>query len=304
MIYTITFNPSLDYTISVRGFETGKINRTEHESIFAGGKGINVSMVLRNLGTDSTALGFIAGFTGKEIERRLKEQGIQTDLIEAEEGYSRINVKMKDGKTETEINGAGPVIKEAQIHALYEKLDRLTNEDLLVISGSVPSCLPDDMYERILERLAGKDIPVVVDAAGGLLKKVLPYHPFLVKPNNHELGDIYGVNLKTRKEVIPYAEKMRAQGAQNVLVSMAGEGAVLAAEDGKIYECAAPKGVVRNSIGAGDSMVAGFIEAYLRTGKDYEESLIWGSCTGSASAFSLGLTTKEQAEELRRQFEK
>ncbi|MBQ1305880.1 MAG: 1-phosphofructokinase [Erysipelotrichales bacterium] len=304
MIYTITFNPSLDYTISVRGFETGKINRTEHESIFAGGKGINVSMVLRNLGTDSTALGFIAGFTGKEIERRLKEQGIQTDLIEAEEGYSRINVKMKDGKTETEINGAGPVIKEAQIHALYEKLDRLTNEDLLVISGSVPSCLPDDMYERILERLAGKDIPVVVDAAGGLLKKVLPYHPFLVKPNNHELGDIYGVNLKTRKEVIPYAEKMRAEGAQNVLVSMAGEGAVLAAEDGKIYECAAPKGVVRNSIGAGDSMVAGFIEAYLRTGKDYEESLIWGSCTGSASAFSLGLTTKEQAEELRRQFEK
>ena len=304
MIYTITFNPSLDYTISVRGFETGKINRTEHESIFAGGKGINVSMVLRNLGTDSTALGFIAGFTGKEIERRLKEQGIQTDLIEAEEGYSRINVKMKDGKIETEINGAGPVIKEAQIHALYEKLDRLTNEDLLVISGSVPSCLPDDMYERILERLAGKDIPVVVDAAGGLLKKVLPYHPFLVKPNNHELGDIYGVNLKTRKEVIPYAEKMRAQGAQNVLVSMAGEGAVLAAEDGKIYECAAPKGVVRNSIGAGDSMVVGFIEAYLRTGKDYEESLIWGSCTGSASAFSLGLTTKEQAEELRRQFEK
>ena len=211
---------------------------------------------------------------------------------------------MKDGKTETEINGAGPVIKEAQIHALYEKLDRLTNEDLLVISGSVPSCLPDDMYERILERLAGKDIPVVVDAAGGLLKKVLPYHPFLVKPNNHELGDIYGVILKTRKEVIPYAEKMRAQGAQNVLVSMAGEGAVLAAEDGKIYECAAPKGIVRNSIGAGDSMVAGFIEAYLRTGKDYEESLIWGSCTGSASAFSLGLTTKEQAEELRRQFEK
>ncbi len=304
MIYTITFNPSLDYTISVRGFETGKINRTVHESIFAGGKGINVSMVLRNLGTDSTALGFIAGFTGKEIERRLKEQGIQTDLIEAEEGYSRINVKMKDGKTETEINGAGPVIKEAQIHALYEKLDRLTNKDLLVISGSVPSCLPDDMYERILERLVGKDIPVVVDAAGGLLKKVLPYHPFLVKPNNHELGDIYGVNLKTRKEVIPYAEKMRAQGAQNVLVSMAGEGAVLAAEDGKIYECAAPKGVVRNSIGAGDSMVAGFIEAYLRTGKDYEESLIWGSCTGSASAFSLGLTTKEQAEELRRQFEK
>ena len=304
MIYTITFNPSLDYTISVRGFETGKINRTVHESIFAGGKGINVSMVLRNLGTDSTALGFIAGFTGKEIERRLKEQGIRTDLIEAEEGYSRINVKMKDGKTETEINGAGPVIKEAQIHALYEKLDRLTNEDLLVISGSVPSCLPDDMYERILERLAGRDIPVVVDAAGGLLKKVLPYHPFLVKPNNHELGDIYGVNLKTRKEVIPYAEKMRAEGAQNVLVSMAGEGAVLAAEDGKIYECAAPKGVVRNSIGAGDSMVAGFIEAYLRTGKDYEESLIWGSCTGSASAFSLGLTTKEQAEELRRQFEK
>lgn len=304
MIYTITFNPSLDYTISVRGFETGKINRTVHESIFAGGKGINVSMVLRNLGTDSTALGFIAGFTGKEIERRLKEQGIQTDLIEAEEGYSRINVKMKDGKTETEINSAGPVIKEAQIHALYEKLDRLTNEDLLVISGSVPSCLPDDMYERILERLAGKDIPVVVDAAGGLLKKVLPYHPFLVKPNNHELGDIYGVNLKTRKEVIPYAEKMRAEGAQNVLVSMAGEGAVLAAEDGKIYECAAPKGIVRNSIGAGDSMVAGFIEAYLRTGKDYEESLIWGSCTGSASAFSLGLTTKEQAEELRRQFEK
>ncbi|MBQ2479287.1 MAG: 1-phosphofructokinase [Erysipelotrichales bacterium] len=304
MIYTITFNPSLDYTISVRGFETGRINRTVHESIFAGGKGINVSMVLRNLGTDSTALGFIAGFTGKEIERRLKEQGIQTDLIEAEEGYSRINVKMKDGKTETEINGAGPVIKEAQIHALYEKLDRLTNEDLLVISGSVPSCLPDDMYERILERLAGRDIPVVVDAAGGLLKKVLPYHPFLVKPNNHELGDIYGVNLKTRKEVIPYAEKMRAQGAQNVLVSMAGEGAVLAAEDGKIYECAAPKGIVRNSIGAGDSMVAGFIEAYLRTGKDYEESLIWGSCTGSASAFSLGLTTKEQAEELRRQFEK
>ena len=302
MIYTVTFNPSLDYTIGVENFQTGVINRTKTEEIFAGGKGINVSIVLKNLGLDSVPLGFIAGFTGKEIEHRLNEIGVRPEFIECEEGFSRINVKMKDGKVETEINGQGPKIEDRHIEKLYEILDGLTKEDVLVISGSVPGILPNDMYERIMSRLKDKGLRIVVDAAGSLLTRVLPYHPFFVKPNNHELGEIFGVTLKTREEVVPYAEKMREMGAKNVLVSMAGEGAVLAAENGKVYQSPAPSGTVRNSIGAGDSMVAGFLSGYLETDGDYEEAFYRGVCTGSASAFSLGLATKKEIDALRKKF--
>ena len=225
LIYTVTFNPSLDYIIRVDDFRIGEVNRTSYEKILPGGKGINVSIVLKNLGHESTALGFAAGFTGREIERRLAEYGVKPDFIPLEEGFSRINVKMKS-KEESEINGQGPKITEAAIEALFEKLDAMNGDDILVISGSIPNTLPSDMYERILARYQEKKIPVVVDATRDLLTRVLKFHPFLIKPNNHELGEIFGVELKTQEEVIPYAKKLQEMGARNVLISMAGEGAV------------------------------------------------------------------------------
>ena len=273
------------------------MNRTYYEKIFAGGKGINVSIVLKNLGHDSTALGFAAGFTGQEMARKLTEMGVHADFIEVKEGYTRINVKLKSNE-ETEINGQGPKITKENIDALFEKLDVLTKEDILIISGSVPNTLPDDMYEQIMERLKEKDIPIVVDATKDLLTNVLPYHPFLIKPNNHELGEIFDVQLETRDSVVPYAKKLQEQGARNVLVSMAGEGAVLLAEDGNVYASEAPKGKVVNSVGAGDSMVAGFVAGYLET-HDYQTAFEMGVCTGSASAFSEELATREEMEALR-----
>ncbi|MBQ1508156.1 MAG: 1-phosphofructokinase [Erysipelotrichaceae bacterium] len=299
MIYTVTFNPSLDYIIRVRDFREGQINRTEYERIFAGGKGINVSLVLDNLGHESTALGFTAGFTGAEIERRLQEEGISCRFIRVKEGHSRINVKMKSGM-ETEINGQGPKITPENIEELFVILEELTKEDILVISGSVPKTLPGDMYERIMERLKGKGVRIVVDAEKDLLTRVLPYRPFLIKPNNHELSEIFGVSLKTREDVVPYARKMKEKGAVNVLVSMAGEGAVLLDEDGKQHMSEAPKGTLVNSVGAGDSMVAGFLAGYLETG-DYETAFRMGLCTGSASAFSEELATREEVEALMEQ---
>lgn len=293
MIYTVTFNPALDYAIYVDNFRPGQVNRMSGESILPGGKGINVSVVLKNLGMESTALGFIAGFTGEEIRRRLTEEfGCKSDFIVLPSGTSRINVKLKT-ETETDINGQGPEITQEAIDSLFNKLDALTGDDVLVISGSIPDSLPDDMYEQILEHMAGKKIRIAVDATKDLLTNVLPYGPFLIKPNNHELGEIYDVELTTREDVVPYAKKMQEKGARNVLVSMAGEGAVLVDENGGVHMHASPKGKVVNSVGAGDSMVAGFLAGFLQTG-DYEQAFRLGISAGSASAFSANLATRDE----------
>lgn len=299
MIYTVTFNPSLDYIIRVNHFQTGEINKTYYENILPGGKGINVSIVLSNLGHDSTALGFMAGFTGKEIENRMNNFGCQTDFIQVKNGLSRINVKMKSDN-ETEINGMGPKITDENIQELFEKLDKLTKEDILVISGSIPSTLPDDIYERIMQHLQDKHIKIIVDATKNLMMNVLKYKPFLIKPNNHELGELFDVTLNTQDEVIPYALKLQEMGAQNVLISMAGQGAVFIDEQKTIHKSPAPKGTVVNSVGAGDSMVAGFISGYLNSDGDYKKAFLKGICAGSASAFSPNLCTKEEVEKLLR----
>ena len=294
MIYTVTFNPSLDYIVDVPDFQLGLTNRTSAEQMFAGGKGINVSIVLKNLGLENTALGFIAGFTGEEIRRQLEEKGICSDFIQLQEGLSRINVKLRsiDG---TEINGEGPKIGEQELAKLFERLDQLEEGDTLILAGSIPVSMPESIYSDILERLEGRGIRCVVDATGELLLNVLKYHPFLIKPNNHELGDIFGVTLTERDQIEPYAKQLQEMGARNVLVSMAGKGAVLLAEDGSFYETAAPKGKLVNAVGAGDSMVAGFVAGYLEK-KEYSHAFKMGVSAGSASAFSENLTTKAEAE--------
>lgn len=296
MIYTVTFNPSLDYIVSVDDFKLGLTNRTSSELLLPGGKGINVSTILTNLGIESTALGFIAGFTGTEIVRRAERIGIRSDFIRIEEGISRINVKLKsiDG---TEINGMGPDISSEKVTELMEKLEVLGEGDVLVLAGSIPSTMPDDIYSRILEGLDGKGVTFIVDATGDLLLKVLKYHPFLIKPNNHELGDIFHVELKTREEVIPYGKKLQEMGARNVLISMAGEGAVLVAEDGSVYDAPAPKGVLVNAVGSGDSMVAGFTAGWIEK-KDYRHAFYMGVASGSASAFSEYLATRDEIMDL------
>lgn len=296
MIYTVTFNPSLDYIVRVENLELGKVNRVYYENILPGGKGINVSIVLKNLGHDNTALGFMAGFTGREIAAEMEQYGVTCDFINVAEGMSRINVKVKSNE-ESEINGLGPKITDADIEALYAKLDELKEGDYLVIAGSVPSTLPGDMYERIMGRLEGRGINIAVDAERDLLTRVLKYHPFVIKPNNHELGDIFGVTLKTKDEVVPYAKKLQEQGARNVLISMAGEGAVFVGENGEVVKSEAPKGKVVNSVGAGDSMVAGFVAGTIETG-DYAQAFRMGLCTGSASAFSPDLATRPEVEAL------
>lgn len=296
MIYTVTFNPSLDYVIEMDELRLGEVNRTKTESIFEGGKGINVSIVLKNLGIQSVALGFIAGFTGNSIEERLKNRGCDTDFIHVEKGLSRINVKLKASQ-ETEINGQGPDITNEHVEKLYSKLDTLVEGDIVVLAGSIPNTMPANVYEKIMERFQGRGIHFVVDATKDLLRNVLKYEPFLIKPNNHELGEMFGVTLTTREEVIPYAKKLKEEGAKNVLISMAKEGAVFIDEFGQIYESKAPVGKVVNSVGAGDSMVAGFIYGYLKS-KDYKMALHYGIATGSASAFSSQLATKEEVEHL------
>lgn len=297
MIYTVTFNPSLDYIVTVDNFTTGRVNRTTTEFMYPGGKGINVSIVLKNLGYDNIALGFEAGFTGEEIIRRISDMGIIHDFIHVDNGLSRINVKIRSDN-ESEINGQGPAIEADHINKLYQRLDKLKNGDILVLAGSIPTVMPDSMYMDIMKYLKGRNIKIVVDATKDLLVNVLEYRPFLIKPNNHELGEIFGVELKTRDEVVEYAKRLQKMGAVNVLVSMAGEGAVLVAEDGSIFKTPAPKGVVKNSVGAGDSMVAGFIAGYLNSG-NYVEAFKMGVCTGSASAFSDKLATKAEVEALK-----
>lgn len=302
MIYTVTFNPSLDYIVSVDNLTLGRVNRTNKEIINPGGKGINVSIVLRNLGFNSTALGFMAGFTGQEIARLLEVQGIQSDFIQVQQGLSRINVKVRS-TDESEINGMGPNISSDDIQKLYQQLDNMQNGDVLVLAGSIPSVMPETIYRDIMDYLQNKKLNIVVDATKDLLMNVLQYHPFLIKPNNHELGEIFGVTLKTREEVVPYAKKLQEKGARNVLISMAGEGAVLLTEDGQVIQSEAPKGQVQNSVGAGDSMVAGFVAGYLAS-RNYEQAFYTGVCTGSASAFSEGMATKEAVQTLLQQFGK
>ena len=294
MIYTVTFNPSLDYIVSIKDFELGKTNRTVAEQMLAGGKGINVSTVLKNLGINNVALGFVAGFTGREIERMAKESGIICNFITLDQGGSRINVKMKDFDG-TEVNGMGPVIDEDAVEQLKKQLRRLTQGDTLVLAGSIPSCMSDSIYRDIMSELKDSGINFVVDATKDLLLNVLEFHPFLIKPNNHELGEIFGVELTTRESVVPYAKKLQEMGARNVLVSMAGQGAVLLDENENVYMLPAPKGTLVNAVGAGDSMVAGFIAGWTETQDSYH-AFKMGVSAGSASAFSEILATKEDVE--------
>ena len=295
MVYTVTFNPAIDYVVHTGEMKLGATNRSEREEMYFGGKGINVSIVLRELGIDSKAFGFTAGFTGEAIEKGLADVGIDTDFVRLEKGNSRINVKIKASE-ETELNGQGPDIDDKAISALFEKLDKLSDGDTLVLAGSIPSSLPADIYERILERLSGRDIRTVVDATKDLLLNVLKYKPFLIKPNNHELGEMFGVTLNSDREIETYARKLQKMGAVNVLISMAGDGAMLIDEYGNMHRCGVCKGVVKNSVGAGDSMVAGFTAGVING--DYEYALKLGTAAGGATAFSDGLASKEKITEL------
>lgn len=295
MVCTVTFNPAIDYVVHTEKMKLGATNRSEREEMYFGGKGINVSVVLRELGIESKALGFTAGFTGEAIENGLNDMGIDTDFVRLEKGNSRINVKIKSDE-ETELNGQGPDIDDKAVESLFEKLDALSDGDTLILAGSIPSSLPSDIYEKILERLSQKKIRTVVDATKDLLLNVLKYKPFLIKPNNHELGEMFGVELDTDEDIEKYARKLRDMGAVNVLISMAGDGAMLIDETGKTHRCGVCKGRVKNSVGAGDSMVAGFI-AGIQNG-DYEYALKLGTAAGGATAFSDGLAVKQKITEL------
>ncbi len=299
MIYTVTINPAIDYLVQVEELRLGDVNRLKSEEIFCGGKGINVSLVLRELGVPSKALGFVAGFTGTALEEGVARQGIETDFVHLEKGCTRINVKIRCGQ-ETDLNGQGPEIDEGGVVRLFEKLDALQAGDVLVLAGSIPGSLSTNIYEKILARLSGREIKAVVDATGELLMNVLKYQPFLIKPNHHELGELFGVTLSDFDEVVKYAGKLRELGARNVLVSMAERGAVLVDEHGQVYSCGACRGTLKNSVGAGDSMVAGFLAGFLDGSLkgDYEHALKLGTAAGGATAFSDGLAKAEDIAEL------
>lgn len=296
MIYTVTLNPSLDYIVSVEDFKLGRTNRTGSELMLPGGKGINVSTVLKNLGVENTALGFVAGFTGDEIVRRLEVMGVQTGFIRLSEGFSRINFKLKSLEG-TEINGQGPQIREKDVERLMEQLKQMKEGDTLFLAGSIPASMSDDTYRNIMKGLKDRRLRIVVDATGDLLLKVLEYRPFLIKPNHHELGEIFGVELQPGEAVIPYGRKLQEMGAENVLISMAGAGAALIAEDGSVYMAPAPKGELKNGVGAGDSMVAGFMAGWMER-QDYEYAFRMGVAAGSASAFSENLATGNEIREV------
>ncbi len=299
MIYTVTFNPAIDYVVHADDMQVGAVNRSRQEEVYFGGKGINVSVVLHELGLASKALGFVAGFTGEAIEQGLRADGIETDFIHLEKGFSRINVKIKSSE-ETELNGQGPEIPEDKLRQLFDQMEQVQDGDTIILAGSIPTSLPADVYEQILRHLSGKQVRAVVDATRDLLVNVLKYKPFLIKPNNFELGEIFGVPLKDDvDEIVRYAGKLQEMGARNVLVSMAGDGAVLLDENGGVHACGVCKGTVKNSVGAGDSMVAGFV-AGCETG-DYDYALKLGTATGGATAFSEGLAKKELIAELLQQ---
>lgn len=299
MIYTVTFSPTLDYVVSVDHFRTGAINRTMSEVVYPGGKGVNVSLVLNNLGYMTTTLGFIAGFTGAEIKRLLRMNGVESNFIQVERGMSRICMKIRSDE-ETAINGQGPEITQEDIGTLYTRLRFLIDNDMIVLAGHIPPSLPSNMYEQVLEFLKGRSLRVIVDAEKELLTGTLKYHPWLIKPNAEELGDIFGVKIKSREEAVPYAAKLREMGARNVLVSLGPQGGVLLAEDGTIYSSDALKGKVVNTVGAGDSMIAGFIAGYLDSKGDYETAFKEGLCAGAAKAFNLSMTTKKEISYLMR----
>ena len=298
MIYTITFNPAVDYVVYTDELQVGKVNRSKSEEIYFGGKCINLSMVLNELGIRSKAMGFVAGFTGAAIEKGLTDAGIETDFVHLNKGFTRINVKIKS-HAETELNGQGPEIPTEKLDELFDRLDGIKDGDGVILAGSIPSYLPSDIYERILERLKDRNIRAVVDATDDLLVNVLKYRPFLIKPNNFELGDIFGVTINTNEEIVKYAGKLKDMGAVNVLVSMAGDGAILLDEFGKTHVCGVCKGQVKNSVGAGDSMVAGFLAGC--TKGDYEYALKLGTAAGGATAFSDGLAKKDDIFKLLRQ---
>ncbi len=301
MVYTVTMNPSLDYIVSVENFEPGRTNRTRGELLLPGGKGINVSLVLKNLGIESTALGFLAGFTGEEILRRLDSLGVKSCFIPLEAGFSRINVKLRDIEG-TEINGQGPAVSGEKLALLLGQLKKLGRGDVLILSGSIPASVPEDIYQTILRELDGKGVLTAVDTAGEALLKALPFHPFLVKPNHHELGELFGVEPETREQAVPYGRKLQKKGARNVLVSLAGEGAVLLAADGQVFEAPAPGGRLVNGVGAGDSMTAGFLAGWLER-EDYGHAFRLGLAAGSASAFSENLATGEEIMALYREID-
>lgn len=296
MIYTVTLNPSLDYIAECKDFTLGATNRTSSEIIYPGGKGINVSIVLSNLGDRTTALGFLAGFTGEHIDSLIKDMGISSRMIRLNEGMSRINLKLKS-KEETELNGMGPNISIIDIARLYQKLESITEDDILVLAGSIPPSVSEGLYSDIMERLKEKKIKIVVDATKDLLMNVLDKKPFLIKPNIHELGELFNVKLDSADEALAYALKLKEMGAVNVIISMGEDGAMMVDEYGKSYTMNSPEGKLVNSVGAGDSLVAGFLHKYLETG-NYEEAFRYGVCTGSASAFSSALATKEEVEKL------
>lgn len=299
MIYTITFNPALDYIAQVEDFKIGEINRTKTETILPGGKGLNVSIVLKNLGIENTALGFISGFTGEELKRKMEAQGVKTDFVKVKEGITRINVKissMNEKKVEeTALNGVGPLITETDIEVLMEKLQKMSTNDIVILAGSIPKNIDNTIYEKICKKLNEKGITFIVDSTQELLMNVLKYHPFLIKPNKDELEETLNCKISTKEDIIHSAKELKKLGAQNVLVSLGNDGALLVTKEDKTYYSKAPKGQVVNTVGSGDSMVAGFLAGYYQT-KDYEVALKTGVATGSASAFSTRLATKEDVE--------
>lgn len=297
MIYTVTFNPSLDYVVQMKEFKAGDINRAEKEMIYPGGKGINVALVLGNLHIPVKMLGFIAGFTGREIERLAVACGSDCDFITLDHGYSRINMKVS-ATDETAVNGMGPDIPEDKLQELMQQIEGLADGDTLVLAGSIPMAIPDDIYEKILRRLEGRPVRVVVDATGDLLKNVIKYRPFLIKPNNFELGELFGKELTTDEDIAACARELQHMGARNVLVSLGGDGALLLGEDGKVYRMQSPEGKLVNSVGAGDSMVAGFLAGFESSGGNLQEALKMGISAGSASAFHDWLATEEDIREV------
>lgn len=297
MIYTVTLNPAVDYTVGVENYRTGEVNRTSYENITAGGKGINVSVILSRLNCDTSALGFCGGFTGKMLLQMLDESGVNNDFIFVPDGMTRINIKLNADSVETEINGKGCDISQESLESLYNKLDEIKKDDFLVLAGSVPKSLTSDIYVNIAERVCKKGINIVIDASGDLLIRSLKLKPFLIKPNNSELGEIFGVKIDSREKALFYAEKLQKMGALNVLVSLAGEGAVLVCENGEAFSSPPPKGEVKSSVGAGDSMVAGFIYGYTKY-NSFSEAFRYGIASGSATAFSDSLAEKEKIEEI------
>ena len=294
MVYTVTLNPALDYVMKLKALRTDDINRTDGEEIYYGGKGINVSVILTQLGIPNTALGFLAGFTGKKLEEMLKNDNISCDFNYLKNGDTRINVKIKADK-EIDLNACGPEITKEDMHSFLRKLDGIKSGDYLILAGSIPNTLPDDIYEQILERVGDRNINCVVDATGDLLKNVLKYKPFLIKPNHHELGDLFSVQIKSDDDIVKYSKKLQEMGAKNVLVSMAKDGAMLTDENGCVHKIGNAKGKLINSVGCGDSLVAGFTAGYIKTA-DYSYALRLGSACGNATAFSEKLATREEIE--------